>query len=468
MGQTVYKIPRANDNQINDHLIAIGREFGEYNVNIYIGDINAGQVTYPDASSENIKSILAMKSELITSISGNINGISFWYYRGGNNGHQWEKSPIFDDIAIDIQSFESFKIEISSRILELFKPTQLPKPSEPIALLEAQRALQESSFLRLQKQLEEVFQQTINLRSQLDEQVRNKELELQEQFKQKQTDASNEIQAEKNALAKLKEELDERSKSIDESDNTFARRQIRNSMLNDVSDRVKNFGLSDATIQARRPVAAGMFLLGSFLFFLLAWTILEIHTIRTELTSDTKYGIAATITNKATASFPSQPKQSELLPNSSMLPNEQSSNAEIIILWVRFGLISISLAATILYYIRWQNQLATSFASTEENLKQFHIDVNRANWVVETCLEWRKETDSEIPSHLIESLTRGLFSGKDTTPAVLHPADELASALMGSASKLSLDLNGNKLEIDKPGKIPKSIASSGSANKSQE
>lgn len=468
MGQTVYKIPRVNDEQINDHLAGIGKKFGDYNVNIYIGDINTGQVTYPDGSSENIKSILAMKSELISSISGNINGVSFWYYRGGSATSQWEKSPIFDDVAIDIQNFEPSRVEIASYILALFKPTQLPKPSEPIALLEAQRALQESSFLRLQKQLEEVFQQTINLRSQLDEQVKNKEFELQEEFKQKQAEASREIQAEKDALAKLKEELDERGKSIDESDNTFARRQIRNSMLNDVSNRVNNFGLSNATIEARRPVAAGMRLLGAFLFFLLTLTIFEIFIIRTETTSDKKYDTLATLADKVSALSAPQSKQSELPPASVLLSKEQSSNTEIIMLWIRFSLISISLAATILYYIRWQNQLATSFANTEESLKQFHIDVNRANWVVETCLEWRKETDSEIPSHLIESLTRGLFLRKDTTPAVLHPADELASALMGSASKLSLDLNGNKLEIDKPGKIPKSIASSGSANKSQE
>jgi hypothetical protein len=44
---------------------------------------------------------------------------------------------------------------------------------------------------------------------------------------------------------------------------------------------------------------------------------------------------------------------------------------------------------------------------------------------------------------------------------VLHPADELASALMGSASKLSLDINGNKLDIDKPGKIPKEVKTGG-------
>jgi hypothetical protein len=135
----------------------------------------------------------------------------------------------------------------------------------------------------------------------------------------------------------------------------------------------------------------------------------------------------------------------------------ESTWTERLLLWIRFSLLSIGLAASILYYIRWQNQWASSFATTEQSLQQFYIDVNRANWVVETCLEWRKENNSDIPASLVESLTRGLFSGRDSPPTVLHPADELASALMGSASKLSLDLNGNKLDIDKPGKIPKTV-----------
>jgi len=36
---------------------------------------------------------------------------------------------------------------------------------------------------------------------------------------------------------------------------------------------------------------------------------------------------------------------------------------------------------------------------------------------------------------------------------VVHPSDQLASALLGSASKLKMNISGNELEIDKPGKI---------------
>lgn len=107
-----------------------------------------------------------------------------------------------------------------------------------------------------------------------------------------------------------------------------------------------------------------------------------------------------------------------------------------------------------MYYIRWQNRWAEQHASSEFQLQQFHIDVNRANWVIESCLEWRKDTESVIPTVLLESITRNLFDNKtDDIEKAIHPSDELASALLGSASKLKMKIGENELEFDKPGKI---------------
>lgn len=458
MGQVAYKIPRVTDEQIHKSLIELAVEFGSFNVGVQVGESHIGQITYPDASDGNLSAVLAQKSDLIFHFAGNIQGVSVTYYRGGAQGALWDKSPIFDDLGIDINNFDPNRIKVAARILGLFRPVQLPRPSDPISLLESQRALQESSFSRLQQQLENVFEQTINLRGQLDEQVRSKETVLEEEFKQRQLDASRVVQEQTEELENRERELDERRKSLDESDNTFARRQIRDRMLSDVSARVQDFGLSPATVKARQPVAVGMAMLCLFLFGLLIWTSFELFTERQKSwqVAENTSSIVAAKTGTA-ASTPSSTTPQATASAHSPSINGETNGTEKLLLWIRFSLVSIGLAASILYYIRWQNQWAYTFASTEQSLQQFHIDVNRANWVVETCLEWRKETDSDIPSPLIESLTRGLFAGRDTTPAVLHPADELASALMGSASKLSLDLNGNKLEIDKPGKIPKTV-----------
>lgn len=435
MGNVIHKIPRVTDEQIHRSLRDLANEFGAFNIDVQVCDAHLGRISYPDANDPNLAAVLAENSDLIFHFGGHVLGTSLTYYRGGIQGSASEKSPVFDDLAVDPGSFDPIRIKVVARTLELFRPVHLPRPADPISLLESQRALQESSFSRLQMQLEKVFEQTIDLRAQLDEQVREKEAALEHEFRQKDLEASKQLGIRVATLAQQEADLEDRRKSLDESDNTFARRQIRDRMLNDVAARVQDFGLSKTTVDARSPVAVGMGALCFFLLALLMWTSFELYSLRPVISLGPQL----------------------LAPVPGYAANVEVSSTERILLWIRFTFLSIGLAASILYYIRWQHNWATAFATTEQSLQQFHIDVNRANWVVETCLEWRKETASDIPEPLIESLTRGLFAGRETSQTVLHPADELASALMGSASKLSLDINGNKLDIDKPGKIPKAI-----------
>ena len=476
MTQEIYKIPRVTDAQIHRSFVDLANEFGSLTVDVYVGHESIGQIAYPkgsrqgnahqqevaEARQNKMEHVLSLRSELITRFVGNINGVLLNYYRGGMPREAGAKSPVFDDLAIDPQTFDADRLTIAARTIALFRPVQLPSPADPITLLESQRALQESSFSRLQLQLEKVFEQTIDLRSQLDEQVRGKEAALEQEYKQKALEASQQIERQAGALAKKESDLNEKRKSLDESDNTFARRQIRDRMLSDVAARVQKFGLSETTVNARRPVAKGMAFLCALLFTLLVFTWIELNDVRVNSAQAAWFKSTPTLPNSAseiasTAQLTARPQSNAL----GFTTATEVNTTERILLWIRFALLSIGLAASILYYIRWQNNWATTFATTEQNLQQFHIDVNRANWVVETCLEWRKENKSDIPAPLIESLTRGLFAGRETPATVLHPADELASALMGSASKLSLDIHGNKLDIDKPGKIPKEVKTGG-------
>jgi len=78
----------------------------------------------------------------------------------------------------------------------------------------------------------------------------------------------------------------------------------------------------------------------------------------------------------------------------------------------------------------------------------FIFDINRANWLIESCLEWKKETSSEIPDLLLDSITKGLFdNGSTSSRDKVRPADELASALFGSASKIKLKAGDNEIEV---------------------
>lgn len=461
MGQVNYKIPRVTDEQIHRSLVTLANELGSFQVGVQVCDNHIGQVTFPAASESNWVAVLAEQTELIFHFSGVVAGVSLAYYRGGAQGALWDKSPVLDDLTIDTQGFDSARVKVLARVLDLFRPVQLPRPADPAALLESQRHLQEAAFSRLQLQLEKVFEQTIDLRAQIDEQVRQKHEALEAEFKQRELEASQRIDKRAEEVAAKQAELDERRKLLDESDNTFARRQIRDRMLNDAAARVKNFGLSQATVAARRPVAAGIAVLCLFLFTLLVWTSFELYVARSQSLQQSQHASAQASAARSPASEPANAAATQARPSAQSEGTAvHITDTEKLLLWIRFALLSVGLAASILYYIRWQNSWASTFATTEQSLQQFHIDVNRANWVVETCLEWRKETESVIPAPLIESLTRGLFAGRDASPTVLHPADELASALMGSASKLSLDINGNKLDIDKPSKIPKSVPAS--------
>jgi len=437
MAQQIYKVARLSDEQIASVLETLAEEFGPFSMETQIFLHSIGSISFPANSENEWNKLIDLKSELIFHFYGVVLGVTITYYRGGMQGQAHEKSAVFDDLGIDIKGIDQTQIKFVSRVLSLFRPIQIPRPEDSSGLVEAQRAIQESTFSRLQHQLEQLFQQTVDVRAKLDEAVQKKEALLQEKFDDKLRIAETDIAEKRTALIKEAADLEIKRKTLDDSDNTFARRQIRDRMLSDVSDRVQNFSVSNATLKSRLPVARGMFLLITFLGILFMWTSFEIYQARYE-----------------------QNFTSNLWQNAPIVsaPNAFSEKTnEIIALWIRLSLATFGLVASLIYYIRWANQWATQFSTTEQSLKQFHIDVNRANWVVETCLEWRKENQSDIPANLADSLTRGLFTGREQSSQVLHPADELASALMGSASKLSLDLNGNKLEINKPQKIPKTL-----------
>lgn len=454
MPNQLYKIPRVTDVQIVHALTKLGQEFGDFDVSANAMQHGLGSVRFPgEPALPAWQQVIALNSELIDHFAAGIVGISVTYYRGGSTGDPVQKSPVLDDLFIDLNGVDPGRLKAAAAVLAAFRPVSVSKSAKASEAVLAQQAIQESTFARLQKQLEELFAQTIQVRQQLDDSVRQKTEELEAAFLAKQHAADEEINRRQADLQERHDELQRRAQELDDSDNTFARRKIRDGMLNDVTERVKNFDVSNATRNARKPVEWGMRSLIFLFILLMAWTGFELFTSRAAQTS-----IEAAVTHIREAASPAASPASSVSANlglaTSML---HDASTERIALWIRFSLLTIGLVGAILYYIRWQSRWAEQFAATENSLKQFHLDVNRANWVVETCLEWRKESDSAIPLSLIESLTRGLFTQNEPGPPAVHPADELASALVGSASKISLAVGDSKIEYDKPGKIPKSV-----------
>jgi hypothetical protein len=115
-----------------------------------------------------------------------------------------------------------------------------------------------------------------------------------------------------------------------------------------------------------------------------------------------------------------------------------------------------ALVLTVFYYIKWQNRWFEQHSQAEFKLKQLELDMERASWLVETSLEWNDVKGSTLPNELMQSLSRNLFSeNSDDAEDVIHPADQLASALMGSASLVRLKAGDSEIHID-PKKLKKS------------
>jgi hypothetical protein len=448
------KIPRATDKALADIFRKFGAKFGILHGTVVgITGAQIGQIVLADTPVDAWKALLVLDSCLIESMYLQLGQLSIVYSRGGSLGPD-QKSPIYDELVFNFndghaEPSPATRLEIVAFLSEKFKRFEIGRISTSDASPEINQvlAIHQSNLERLEKLNEDLICKSVAFRESVELRFDDKVSQLEVEFKERQT--AIDAQSKENAaqLQKREEALAVKLAAIDDRNNTHVRREIRDRMLDDVKQRILKFGVSEATERKRQPVIAGMLLLGGFIVLLLAWTVLEIG--RANTTSFPATGLP-TVLNSTSAHIALAPQGRDTNGTSAI------GSFALYWLWARFAFLSLSLLATILFYIKWQNKWADQHAASEFQLQQFYVDVNRANWVIESCLEWRKETDSAIPAELLSSITNGLFINPLTEPdRVMHPADELASALMGSASKLNLKVGDSELEYDKPRKIPK-------------
>ncbi|CAO3404271.1 hypothetical protein [Azospirillum palustre] len=216
-------------------------------------------------------------------------------------------------------------------------------------------------------------------------------------------------------LDEEKQDLEKRRKELDDRDNTHARRQIRADLKKRIEDHAKSFSLTDGTRTLRIPIHIltwiGLAALGGATYYFGA----DINHMVSEAAARDK-AIGAT---------------------------------EVVVLALKPLGLTVAFLGLLTWYLRWMNRWFERHSEAEFQLKQFELDVDRASWVVETALEWRQEQQAPMPDHLIESISRNLFSRSEKDEAAdMHPADYLASALLGRASGLKLKLPGADLEYD--------------------
>ena len=422
------KIPRSLDRTVVDCFKELGKCHGVNNISVSaLAFAQIGNVDLEGEENSELKALLEHDSALIETTSMRIAGLTIAYHRGGQYPPE-QKSPIFDEILLtwnagqgDLENAKKLDIvAFINKELSAFEPGRFVESGlspEQNQLL----SIHNSTLERLEILNEDLVRQSAEFREALEKKFDEKSKELEEQIKTKTEKLDEEHNKRTEAVIKKEEALSEKLKTIDDRDNTHVRREIRDRMLSDVKNRIEQFGVSSSTGRKRLPVFLGMLSMVVSIVAMLMYSLNELHNL-----------VALATPDKAVAP------------------------STLYWLWGKVTFLSIGLLGTILYYIKWQNRWAEQHANSEFQLQQFYIDVNRANWVIESCLEWRKVTDSVIPTALLESITRNLFeSNTEELEKVIHPSDELASALLGSASKLKMKVGDSEIEFNKPGKIKK-------------
>lgn len=437
---TSSKIPKQPDQTLIENALKFSELYPGAKNRIYAFGRDLGSVSLVIVEDSILAKVAESKGELIQSIQFQGYGATIVLKRPDPSGQVLD--TFYDSVTVTFDNSSEQLIEAVSFVnsfYEIFNSYRKALDKSDLDVIESQRAVLESTFSRMNQQVEKLFENTVSIRNKIDEQVRVREAALQEEFLQKKIELNNSHEQRLAEIAAEKEALLNRAKDLDNSDNTAARRKIRDNLLADVTFRVERFNVSNTTRSERRPIFIALIILG--LFFIFNFTISA---------SDIYFGTKPQVNLSQPAK--SEPKAETADPKLENANGITNGRPPSWFEWLHLAGSSLGIVTTLIFYVRWQNQWAQSFAKTEFDLRQFHLDVNRANWTVETFLEWRKETNVDVPPELISALTKGLFSDSAPQKAVLHPADELASALFGGASKLSMKLGDHQLEFDKPGR----------------
>lgn len=443
--QFVLKIPQVGDRFVAETFSKIGEKRHPIFAAMFPGQLEVKKSPFNEYGRMDAEweQVFELDSALLVSFVADFGSIRFTYYRGGAQ----HDSAVYDEIHVSINLDNAapaarVRLELIAQVQKAFRafdPRRVVNPSS--GELEANyAALHESTLTRLEQVATDTLQSAAKQQMKLADEYHQKSNALEDELQQWRARLQGEYEEKAAELRKKEEDLARKQASIDDRDNTHARRETRNKLLEDVRNRIENFGVTAATEKKRLPVLMTFLLLFFTLVCFGIDTGLEIQGYHANVKT-----LYANSSLESAVSVRTYPKELQSL---------ALTKTDLYILWGRLSLMAISVVGLALYFIRWQNRWAEQHSLSEFQLQQFYLDVNRANWVVESGLEWNKETGNPIPGELLDRLTHNLFKAASEPPAVLHPADELASALLGSASKLKLTAGNSEIEFDKPGKIP--------------
>jgi len=421
MASSIYKIQTVPDRKIIEAMHYICNKYVKNNASLTINVIGVSP-GFILGANEKIQDIFTDSSRLIESVSFGLGHYSVSFHRGGA---AQPLSPYYDEIEINIVNNVSVvigqddQLNILVELQKEFPPLEMDEGrdfNEDVLAVEA--GIHGRILSRLENTATELIEKVAEHKARIDEDFREKISEFEDRVK-------NEIRVKNDDLSRWELELQERQKTIDDSDNTFARRKLRDQMLLDVKSRIDSFGVSEATEKKREPVKRiYQLILAVMITFVIVFGV-------------------------------------EML-NSFLHAADSGRQTFFYVVLLKLTLSVVGFVAVAIYYLKWEGRWADQHAANEFQLQQFYLDISRANWVVETGLEWKKETGEAMPELLLGNISGKLFAlHGDEGDKAINPADELASALLGSSSKLKLKMGENEMEFNKPAKIKSTVSSSG-------
>ncbi|RWO50604.1 MAG: hypothetical protein EOS11_00125 [Mesorhizobium sp.] len=258
---------------------------------------------------------------------------------------------------------------------------------------------------QMQVTIANVGEQAAAVRLRLEEEFDARRQKLAVEFDSKRADEERKIEEARQALEQRQADLDTFKKDLDDRSNTFARRDLHKGLKARLADRAKKFELTPETKGSRIPIHIGVVLASALVIVLIFYYSADLAPV-----------IAA------------------------------GNTAAMIAMAIKPALLTVAFLGLLTWYLRWMNRWFERYADAEFHLKQFELDIDRASWVVETALEWKEVQDKPMPDQLLENISRNLFSRSEKDEAAdMHPADYLASAILGRASGLNLKLPGAEI-----------------------
>ncbi|KAB2712920.1 hypothetical protein F9K88_08170 [Brucella intermedia] len=415
MASYTIKVPRIRDRDLFRFFIEVAAEIGASSISVT--EIGGVSRAYPLTDGQPDDTYLA-KSDLFTIYHAitNAQNVTIHITRATGEG-------LADTLQIDTpsQTNQNPPVEITRAINKLISKTFLgiARPVEQMLTPKAAETLiasHQEMLLQLQSSATSITETIAQAHSKLEAEFAARAKQLDEDFQARSKKADDNLESERKKLREREDELAQRNRELDDRDNTTARRAQHATLKSRIAERAKSFEITPETKGARIPIHLGAM---TGIVVLLGLVLLSTTSLST-------------------------------------VPSNASSLVWAAALIKPIGL-TIALLGLIAWYLRWMNRWFERHADAEFYLKQFELDIDRANWVVETALEWKEKQDRTIPDALLGSISRNLFLKTDRDEdSDMHPADYLASAILGRASSLDLKVPGGEIHLT--GKDMKKLA----------